>query len=248
MLTIKKLYRKDYQGEDIIVNMIYQGGEWHKTTEFAEPSSIFPTKTSRAIVMGNGQSRLQLTTNLFSALNAHRENFGPNGIQIYGCNALYRDYEPDYLIVTGREIAREVVRAGYWENHICYTGQNNLVEFPSKFYLIPQNPGWDAGTLAAYLACFDGYPRVYMLGFDGDSNSQVSAFNVYNGTNGYPTVNDPSLEAFSVKSLVELMKVYNDVEFVRVMPNVAWYTPELWKYQTNFRQIDFEEFKSEVDL
>jgi hypothetical protein len=248
MLTVKKLYRKDYQGEDIIVNMTYQGGAWQKDTEFESPSSIFPTKTSRAIIMGNGQSRLKLAPNLFTALKAHRENFGVSGIQVYGCNALYRDFDPDYLVITGRDIAREIAGSGYCQQHICYSVQNNLVEFPGHFYLTPQNPSWDAGTLAAYLACFDGYPRVYMLGFDGDSNSQVSAFNVYNGTNGYPSNNDPSLEAFSVKSLVALMNLYTDVEFVRVMPTTGWYTPESWKYQTNFRQTDFETFKSEIDL
>ena len=44
------------------------------------------------------------------------------------------------------------------------------------------------------------------------------------------------------------MKTYTEVEFIRVMPNANWYCPDAWKYLPNFRQIDFREFVTEIDL
>ena len=123
-----------------------------------------------------------------------------------------------------------------------------LLTYPGKFYLTPQNPAFDAGAIAAYLACFDGHKQVYLLGHDCHSGEPDKNFNVYAGTPGYPDFNSPNTEAFFIKTLASVMSTYDDVEFVRVMPDANWYIPEEWKYYVNFRQIHFNDFVKEIDL
>jgi hypothetical protein len=73
-------------------------------------------------------------------------------------------------------------------------------------------------------------------------------YNVYAGTPNYPDLNSPNTESFFIKTLSEVMKTYSDVEFIRVMPDENWYTPEEWKYMLNFKQIHFNDFVREIDL
>ena len=57
---------------------------------------------SVAFVLGNGQSRSVIDLTRIKPL-------GP----IYGCNGLYRDFEPDCLVATDRPIAEHIQRSGY---------------------------------------------------------------------------------------------------------------------------------------
>jgi len=248
MQTMQKLYRSNYLGEDVVKSLVYKDGKKTTITEFMSPSSVFPEKRTKAVVFGNGKSRLYLGANLFPALTTHKEKFGINGLQTYGCNAIYQDYTPDYLIVRSEEIANQLVKTRYCDHHMVYATQRIVLTYPDKFYLIPQSPGWDAGALAAYLSCFDGHSKVYLLGFDADSNSSQAGFNVYTGDAGYPAAGSPSTEAFTVKTMLTVMNLYSDVEFVRVMPDDGWYTPDAWRYQKNMRYLSFDKFRYEVDL
>ena len=63
-----------------------------------------------AFVLGNGQSRAALDLQRFKSLGS-----------IYGCNGLYRDFEPDCLVATDRPIAEAIQRSGYSKNHRFYT-------------------------------------------------------------------------------------------------------------------------------
>lgn len=60
-------------------------------------------------VLGNGESRLQLD------LQALKQTG-----RIYGCNALYRDFEPDAIIVVDGGMMHEIGASGYIYNHLCY--------------------------------------------------------------------------------------------------------------------------------
>lgn len=248
MQTIQKLYRSNYQGEAVVQSLVYKHGQRNITTKFIQPSSVFPDKKTKAVVFGNGKSRLSLGANLFPALHTHKEKFGIHGLETYGCNAICRDYDPDYLVVRSVALAQQLVDSGYCADHMVYAPQNIVLQHPDHFYLIPQSPGWDAGALATYLACFDGHAKVYLMGFDTDSNSDRAGFNVYTGTPGYPADTVASTEAFTVKSMLTVMKLYSDVEFVRVMPDDGWYTPDAWRYQENMRYLSFDKFRYEVDL
>jgi hypothetical protein len=249
MQTVKKIYRKDYLGEDVVRDLVWQGSAWNETREYVPNSIINEQISNRAVVIGNGVSRLELHTHLFDLLAHHRAGLlASNAVQTYGCNALYRDFHPDFLVANGPDVIREIANSGYCDNEIVYSSQNAVLDYPGIFYLTPQNPHWDAGAIAAYLACFDGHKTVYLLGFDGDCNEGMAFYNAYAGTANYPAIDAPSTEAFYIKSLQLVMNTYNDVDFVRVMPHSAWYMPEQWRYQLNLRQLSWREFVVEADL
>ena len=77
-----------------------------------------------------------------------------------------------------------------------------------------------------YLACFDGHKKIFFMGFDGRQGD----------------------DAFYDKTLKLVFDLYNQVDFVRVMPTVDYYMPESWKYVPNLRQITFRDFIIEADL
>jgi hypothetical protein len=245
MQKIKKLYRSSYSGESVVKNLVYKDQNWEPELE-SVPNSVFNTyTTTQAAVIGNGESRATLDMNL---VMKHVAGIGGvNSLQTYGCNALYRDANPDFLVAVGKEIVEEIANSNYCANNIVYANADYLLKYPSKFYLIPQNLYFDAGAIAAYLACFDGHKKVFLLGFDSyDVDGPYN--NIYKGTNGYQLTNQVHSNAYFTKSLRAVMTTYNDVEFVRVMPTKDYWVHEQHDSLPNFRQIGFNEFVLEADL
>ena len=245
MKSITKQYRTSYAGETVITNMTYEGGNWNYQRENV-PNAVTNNQISnRAVVIGNGESRLGFNLNL---LKNHRGGLlGSAAVQTYGCNALYRDFAPQFLVVTGDEIVKEIADSDYCGDHIVYAGSKDILDYPGKFYLTPQDPSWNAGAIAAYLACFDGHRKIYLIGFDGVDTAS-SGYNIYKGTRGYADPVYGFNENFWVQSMMAVFTTYSDVEFVRVMPTADYRIPEPWKYLANFRQIDYRQFAIEADL
>ena len=250
MQKIKQLYRTNYTGEHILTKLTWTNADWKKESEFV-PNIITNTQISnKAVVLGNGPSRLNLYPygDLFSLLKNHKGGLLAAGsVQTYGCNAIVRDFTPDF-VVANDEVAAELVNGGYCDTNIIYGTANMVLSYPGKFYLVPQNPNWDMGAIAAYLACFDGHTSVYLMGFDSQSLDSNYHHCVYAGTRGYPSEITPSTEEYFTQTLKMVMDLYPKVEFIRVMPSENWYMPERWKYQLNLRQITFNQFVTEVDL
>lgn len=245
MQKIQKLFRENYVGEEITSAMTYVGGHWEYQREFI-PSQIDIRKyTTQAVVIGNGDSRKKFPTKL---LGEHRGGpMGRDTVQTYGCNALYREFSPTFLVSTGRGITEEIAQTRYTEEHIVYTSSQHLIEHPGKFYLVPQDPSWNAGTIATYLACFDGHDRIFLLGFDNSVGENVNN-NMYAGTNAYPPVDQNYSDIYWIKSMEYVMSMYNEVEFVRVMPNKYWKVPNEWAALPNFTQVDFQKFVLMIGL
>lgn len=245
MQKLKKLYRANYAGENIISNLVLKAGEWTPDVEFVPNRIINTHSTSQAICIGNGESRWEFNLSL---IERHRGGlFAKDKLQSYGCNALYRDFTPDFLVARGDGIIAEIANTEYYTDNIVYTTADSLLKYPGKFYLIPQNIPFDAGALAAYLACFDGHTKIYLIGYDQyDNEGRIN--NIYKDTNGYPTSNQEQNNQFLSLSLQNVIQTYNDVEFVRVMPLDTWYQPELLRPLLNFRQISYQTFVNEADL
>jgi hypothetical protein len=245
MQKLKQLYRSSYPGENVITQLTYENGEWNPTTEMV-PNQVFNTyTTTQALVIGNGETRLEF--DLTHIANHKGGLFGANRLQTYGCNALYRDFTPDFLIAVGNEIVKEIAESGYSNNGIVYANGQHVIDYPGKFYLVPQNIAFDAGSLAVYLACFDGHKKVFLMGFDGyDAAGNIN--NVYKNTNGYPASTDDQNETFWNLSLSTVMDTYPDVEFVSIMPTEKWYVHDMFDSKPNFRQINYRDFVLEADI
>jgi hypothetical protein len=246
MLKITKSYRKDYTGEDIIVERKQENQTWHSVTETV-PNAITNNQISgRAAVIGNGPNRLTFDLNL---LKKPQGLLGSKTVQTYGCNALYRDFTPDFLVASGDNgIISEIAASNFVNNNIVYTNNLHLLEHPGKFYLIPYDPYADAGTAAAYIAAFDGHTKIYLIGFDGHALDEHN-HNVYADTNGYDAKWNFEIDHNKwVQNRKQLFNVYSDVDFVWVTPFGRNLIPEDLKWCGNYRQISFRDFVLECDL
>jgi len=246
MLQIDKKYRKDYTGEDIIVERKHEGKKWWDQTETI-PNMITNNQISnRAAIIGNGPSRLEFN---LQNLKKPQGLLGATTVQTYGCNALYRDFTPDFLVSTGNNgIVTEIANSNYVNNNIVYSNAIHLLEHPSKFYLIPYDPYADAGTTAAYIAAFDGHTTIYLLGFDG-YDLQGHNNNIYADTNGYDLKWQFEIEGDKlINNRAQLFNTYSDVDFVWVTSYGKNTVPETLKWCSNHRQISFRDLVLECDL
>jgi hypothetical protein len=236
MQTVKKLFRNTYQGEDIHSLAAYKDGSWEYEKEYVPNIVNNQRFGKKAVVIGNGVSRQGFDLNILKSKK----------IQTYGCNALYRDFEPNFLVAVGTDIAKEIRIAGYASTHVVYSTPDNILKYPGTFHVIPQNPSWNAGALAAYLACFDGHSTVYLLGHDGIDTPGYSG-NVYADTNGYKEYS-ATTDTFWAQAIGHVFKTYNLVDFVLVSPTGRGYMPAEWNGHTNLRRIDFRDFVLECDF
>lgn len=244
MQQLQKLYRSDYRGETIITQMSLIDGEWSPETEFLSNPILTTVGSTQAIAIGNGESRLDFDLRF---VTGHKGGHTEGRLQSYGCNALYRNFTPDYLITVGDVVAEEIVNSGFCDDNIVYANADLVTRYPGKFYLVPQNPLMNAGTLAAYMACFDGHSKVFLIGYDM-YDEETTVNNIYKNTNGYSNSADRENGEFYVLSLAMIMQTYNDVEFVRVMPSEHHWSHTEIDSLPNFRQIDYSTFVLEADI
>ncbi len=227
MQVIKQLYRENYTGESVVSQLTMQGGEWNIQREWVPNAITNSFTTTQALVIGNGPSWQDPQSGFdLSHVARHKGGlFGTDRLQTYGTNGLFKKFSPDFLVVDDND-AKEVAQSGYTNDHIVYAHGTKILEFPGKFYLIPQDPSWNAGSVATYMACFDGHKKIFLMGFDGAQGN----------------------DAFYEQTMAQLFKLYADVDFVRVCPTREFYMPESWKYQVNLRQITFRDFVLEADI
>ena len=243
MQKIKKIFRKNYAGEEMTTRMVWENNQWNPTNEYI-PNRITNQQTSKqAAVIGNGSTRVNYELYL---LKNHRGGMS-GALQTYGCNGLYRDFTPTFLIATGPAICEEIAATDYYENNIVYANAEIIAKHPGKFYLIPQDLHYNAGALAVYMACFDSHEKIYMIGFDGSAGANYNN-NVYAGTAGYDSKDQDYADTLWIKTLSLIMDTYPEVEFIRVMPNARYHCATEWASRANFRQISWKDFTLEVDL
>ena len=244
MLHLNKKYRRGYIGEDIVVERKLEGGRWTAVTETV-PNKVSNRQISNtAVVIGNGTNRLGFDLN---QLKKPSGLLGSRTVQTYGCNALYRDFNPDFLVAVGNNgIVDEIAGSGYTNEHIVYSSAIHLLEFPDKFYLIPHDAYADAGTTAAYIAAFDEHKKIYLLGFDGHDAGWNN--NVYAGTRCYDAKESTINGSEWLLNHKQLFDVYDDVDFIWVTPHGRGIVSEQLKPCLNFRQISFRDMVLECDL
>ena len=170
---------------------------------------------SIAFVLGNGVSRQGLPLN---DIRTH----GP----IYGCNALYRDFEPDVLVATDKPIALNIEELGYPLTHKFYTrrptvGKGSL-EIPKPYF------GFSSVPVATALAALDGHRKIYMIGFDMGPTEDKKFNNLYADTEFYKTSGSgPTYTGNWVKQIQQICRDFRETKFIRVCGNTTARLPEL---------------------
>ncbi len=130
-----------------------------------------------AFIIGNGKSRQHLDIKRLIGQGC-----------TFGCNALYRDFEPDYilpdyLIAIDPIIIQEIRDSKFPKERFIVPPYFEQFE-PQECN--PNRPRSNAGMNAMQEAIKMGFSTLYMFGFDfilDDPNYSVE--NLYDGTNGY---------------------------------------------------------------
>ena len=88
---------KQYAGEDVCINMTIRKGKRTRDMKFFE-DNVKAVPRGNAYCIGNGPSRKGFDLNKLKATG-----------QTYGCNALYRDFLPDFIFSVDTKMAMQMV-------------------------------------------------------------------------------------------------------------------------------------------
>jgi len=174
---------------------------------------------TRAFVCGNGVSRQAVDLNQLKPLG-----------KIYGCNGLYRDFEPDCLVATDKPIAETIQNSGYSATHRFHTRRPvaglGAQAVPKKYH------GNSSGPIATALAALDGHETVYLLGFDLGPTVNQKFNNVYAGTDFYKSTDAvPTYTGNWIKQLCTIAQDFPQTTFVRVCGTTTADIRDLKKFQ-----------------
>lgn len=182
----------------------------------------------RSFVLGNGRSRLRADL-------TQLKRYG----KIYGCNALYREFTPDYLIAVDPKMIFEIEESKYQIKNEVWTNPNaKYKKFVGFRYFVP-SLGWSSGPTALHLAAKHRPKEIYILGFDyAGENGHFN--NVYADTRNYKSAKDvPTYHGNWENQTSLVIKEHKDINFFRVVDkdfyNVGWTYP-------NFKQLTYKNF------
>lgn len=157
-----------------------------------------------AFVLGNGQSRQTLDLVALAAL-----------APVYGCNALFRQFEPAVLVSTDTPISRAIQESGYSATHVHYTRKPlpalGAKRIPQQYY------GFSSGPAAVGIAAIDGHQRIYLIGFDMGPTATGHFNNMYANTEFYKKSSaTPTYTGNWVRQLTTVAQNFSSTQFVRV--------------------------------
>jgi len=185
-----------------------------------------------ALVLGNGTSRRGLDI-------AQLRHVGTT----YSCNAAYRDFFTDYLVVMDDYMLGEIIQSKTYEDTIVYTQHTNANEEWSTripLYFTSSEPATlDSGSAAVKLAARHGHTIIWMVGFDGMCSGLAS--NVYANTRNYPphefyNLNEALVQGWQ-RNLHKILCDFPNVQFYHVtdmglrnaLPNYHTVSQEVFK-------------------
>ncbi len=185
-----------------------------------------------AFVLGNGKSRL----------NIDPRNFQERGT-VYGCNALYREFAPDYLVAVDVKMVNEIIASGYHRTHQVWTNSNKGVTSKTNINFLSPHKGWSSGPTALWFASTHTYQTIYILGFDYQG-AGGKFNNVYADTFNYKKSTDaPTFHGNWLSQTEKVIKEFRQIKFVRVIEDGAFVPDQLGYQHPNLKHINYHEFK-----
>ena len=186
-----------------------------------------------AFVLGNGISRQAIDLNQLKTLGT-----------TYGCNAIYREFEPDVLISTDAPISERIQHEGYSQTRVHYTRKpfpdSGARRIAQKYF------GFSSGPVAVGQAALDGARAIYLVGFDMGPTVNAKFNNVYAGTDFYKKPDAaPTYTGNWVKQLCTIAQDFPQTTFVRVCGTTTADIREL-KVFNNLLHIPVQMFQDRV--
>lgn len=183
-----------------------------------------------AFVVGNGTSRKDIDLH---SLKEHGK--------IYGCNALYREFDPDYLVAVDTKMILEINKVGYQHEHEVWTNKNKAFNnFVNLNYFNPSK-GWSSGPTALHLASDHDHNEIYILGFDYEGIGKY-VNNIYSGTFNYKKTTDKATYYGNwLKQTITTIQRFPKKRYIRVIGNNP-FVPKEMSNLANLEHISVESF------
>ncbi len=172
---IQPIEWKQYVGETVNTNLIIRKGKKIQETAFYE-DKVKAVPRGNAYCIGNGPSRKGFDLNKLKATG-----------QTYGCNALYRDFVPDFIFSVDTKMTLKMCEDKVYEKCIHYAPalEVNRPYSKNKLHLTPNNPHWISGNQAFWTAAVHGHKNIYLIGFDFREYGKDQLNNIYQDTENY---------------------------------------------------------------
>jgi hypothetical protein len=209
MNTILEIKWKPYDGEIVNTNLVIRKGKKIFETAFFE-DRVKAVPRGNAYCIGNGPSRKDFDLNRLKETG-----------QTYGCNALYRDFMPDFIFSVDTMMTQQMVTDGVGTKTIHYTPALEVNRKQSKgmLHLIPNNPHWISGNAAFWTAGVHGHKNIYLLGFDFREYGKGELNNIYQNTDCYGERNDDKIFEGWLKQFRDMLKMRPYVNYTVVHDN-----------------------------
>ena len=192
------------------------------------------SRSGLAFVIGNGTSR--------KPINLHK--LKPLG-KIYGCNALYREFDPDYLVAVDTKMVNEINHVGWQLTHEVWTNPNRAYKDYNKFNYFDPSLGWSTGPTALHLASEESHNNqdIYILGFDYEGlNSKVN--NIYASTENYKSADATATYHGNWARQTGIVIQKNPTKrYIRVALERDSFLPDNLKVWGNLHHMTVQDFK-----
>ena len=187
-------------------------------------------KHNAAFVLGNGRSRLSINAKNLLEIGT-----------VYGCNALYREMNPHYLIAVDVKMVNEIVATGYHKTNELWTNPNKGITTKTGINYFQPHRGWSSGPTALWLACNQGHKDIYILGFDY-MGLQGRFNNVYADTFNYKKSTDAAtFHGNWLTQTEKIIKEFKTVNFYRVIESSGFVPDRLGANLNNIQHITYED-------
>lgn len=187
---------------------------------------------SKALVIGNGESRRDIDLELYRSTHT-----------LIGCNAIHRDVVVDHLVCCDRRMAAEATENPLTKNTLIYVRDHwfhyfrkiqknknirHLPEIPYRGEQKKDQPDhWGSGGYAVLLAATLGFDEIELVGFDlygiGDLVN-----NIYKGTENYSREDSRSVDpSYWIYQIGQVFK-YRKHQYT-IRNRQSWIMPEDWQ-------------------
>lgn len=191
--------------------------------------------TKTAFVLGNGTSRTSID----------HTQLKDKGI-IYGCNALFREFDPDFLVAVDTKMILEINKAGYQHSHSVWTNPNRAFNGMNGFNFFNPSKGWSSGPTALWLASTHDTQDIYILGFDYQGiDNRIN--NIYADTQNYKKSHERATYHgnWTRQTMITCQK-YEHKRYIRVLGEDA-FVPKEFSNIPNLEHITIGEFKKSLN-
>jgi hypothetical protein len=235
---IEPIKWEPYKGEEVCINMTIRKGKRIREMKYFE-DRVKAVPRGNAYCIGNGPSRKDFDLNKLKATG-----------QTYGCNALYRDFMPDFIFSVDTKITIEMCENDVGKKTIHYAPalEVNRKQHKDMLHLIPNNPHWISGNAAFWTAGVHGHKNIYLLGFDFREYGKDRLNNIYQDTNNYGKRHSDDVFEGWLRQFRDMLKMRPYVNYTVVHDNPPEYLNHL---QTgtdlgNSRIMSYKEFEDTV--